>query len=171
VRRVVLILALGISAASPIIRACSCVTVNASVPFVLANGQESSLLASDDTQDLDAATTKLKVTLSLNQAEYLPDQPIRVKVSITNPTSQRLQIWEPFGKNLFYLSIAPPCMCGRLESSTRSIGPGEAVERTFEPFQDGQFLQLFRASETGEFKLVYSFRRDATVTIRLLARK
>jgi len=148
----------------PLARACTCVDVGGpGVPLLFHNGKELVPMPSEREMregPLDDAAKKLKVTITLNEKEFYLGQLIHATVTVTNPTSERLRIWEPFGRNTFYLSIYEPCVCGaRIESSTRWIEPGETISHVFHSFAPGPdgFVGPQRA---GEFTLVYSFRKD-----------
>jgi hypothetical protein len=96
--------------------------------------------------ELRASSGKLRVTVSLDQQEYLPGEAAEVTISIANPTSRPLEVFEPFktatggfwidaqrgpGKNPQYYPTEPDCCYALSTAPTRWFAAGETITRTF----------------------------------------
>jgi hypothetical protein len=105
---------------------------------------------------ISANTNKLRVTLVMDRQEYFPSQSAIVKLSVTNPESEPLEVWEPLQTNIFYvLPGGPGCWCGR-SRLTRRLDGKEEIERIF---QSGDKFVI--PDKPGAYQLLWSFGGEA----------
>src|SRR5260370_19354707 len=114
---------------SPAAQPCSCITVDSFPTRTVDQPPSAEELRQ---RVLEINKHKLTVKITLDHSEYRTGQAVEAKVSVTNPTEERIQVWEPFDSGqMIYVSPGEyPCYCGR-SGKARWLEAGETVEQTY----------------------------------------
>jgi hypothetical protein len=119
--------------------------------------------------------SKLKVSISLDQQEYLPGEAAQVHISLTNPTPVPLEVYEPFkietgamvvyatktvgGKTLIVSSGQICCSASPPDTMTRTLAASESVSGTFNSneahFNSAEPMAII-PYEPGNYRLAYT---------------
>ena len=103
---------------------------------------------------LNRNTGLLRMAVAMDRTEYFPGESAQISVSIVNPTTGPLEVYEPFhpgtgfieirikkgdGPNVDWLPISADEGAGRGDNQpTRFIAAGQTLERTFNS-HEGEF--------------------------------
>jgi hypothetical protein len=126
---------------------------------------------------LELNTARLKITITTDRPEYLTGEAVEATVTITNPTTSALEVFEPFrkGTGSFYVAIQPGTETktqfrpndeklghrSRAAAPTKWFSAGETVTRTVSSF-DNHFEMtslpmIDLPTLPGEFLLMYTY--------------
>lgn len=129
--------------------ACSCAGVG--LPGVFGTPTEEQLRDQARRAALFSASLRIEVRASLDRAEYYAGQIGELRVSFHNPTSERLEVWDPaVGASVFV--DGSNCQCPWTPNITRWFGPGETVNQVFR--MGSPFFNM--PPEPGEHKVYFS---------------
>ncbi|MBV8843023.1 MAG: hypothetical protein JO307_09440 [Bryobacterales bacterium] len=157
----------------------ACIEVTAQLQTVLPNQQspEPQYVQVRRVQ-VQQNTLRLRVTLALDEQYYLPGEAAQIGITITNPTPDALEVWEPFriqtgelqmwptklvnGKPTVYGDRASCCMSPPPVTMTQWVAAGQTIsrmltsaDRNFDstiPYPIGAAPQ-----DPGDYRLVYTY--------------
>jgi hypothetical protein len=107
-----------------------------------------------------ANTQRLKVTITMDRQEYVRSGAAEVKVLVVNPTTDNLEVWDPFREyveNKFVTVQQPYWECGPAWW-VGSLAAGEAIERTY---------HLVVPDAPGDYKLFVNYPIGERVSYRV----
>lgn len=139
--------------ASPAAMACSCAGVGLSDVFGAASQpSEEQMRETARRVALYNASRRIEVHGVLDRAEYFSNQVAELRVSFHNPTSDRLEVWDPAVGAEVYVDGSGNCHCPWTPNVTRWIEPGETIQQVFRT--GGLLFQM--PQEPGEHKVFFA---------------
>lgn len=137
--------------AGPEAVAYDCIPINADNARLLYAPRSAQEIREDE---LRAASARLEIELTLDRQEYSSRQTAELRVSLHNPTSERLEVWNPFAeRNMFLYTDSPECPLFLSPRDTRWVEPGQTIEQVY---RSGEYA-FHIPTGLGEHRVVFEW--------------